>query len=738
MNTEITAADLENCAREPIHIPAAIQPHGALLVLDEARRIVQMSANATEFLGLPAAELLGQPLSVLAPDADGILGEALAAPVLRSPLRLEIAGNSFDASVKKTAHRTLVEFERAGPLISHDHQELLRGLSELKAAPTLEAQHEVAARFISELTGFERVMMYQFDRDWHGRVVAEHLAAPVDSYMGLHFPASDIPAQARELYRKSWIRIIPHSDYQPVPVVPPLDPETQQPLDMSFVAVRSVSPIHLQYLRNMGVGASMSISLIVHGQLWGLLACHHREPRVLPVGRRAVCEIFGRVASFEIEARQEAERLSRFVRATAIQSQFFDIISEEQNVIDALTKYTPQLLDFMGANGAAIYINGRVTLLGEAPDEASVTGLIAWLKDQELTPLLETDALSELYPPAEAFRQLASGLLAVRLSRVEPQFLLWFRPEVTRTVTWAGQPTKVLDQNERLTPRTSFAAWQQTVTGHSLPWSEVERKGAEELMLAINALVLRRTERLLSLNQELERKNTDLNSFAHIASHDLREPLRGIENYLKFTKEDHGRELSTEALRKVDTMANLVAQCKELIETLNHYSHLGRLEINPRPVNVNTLLDQVLTSLELRIQTKRFEIRRPVPLPTITCDSVMTREVFSNLLTNALKYNVSEKPWIEIGCEQPIDQPVRFYVRDNGIGIRPQHFEDIFTMFRRLHARDEFEGGTGAGLAIVKTVVERHGGRIWLESTFGAGTTFWFELQPQPKSSQAT
>lgn len=736
MSAEVTAADLENCAREPIHIPAAIQPHGALLVLDGGHRIVQMSTNAAEFLGLKTTELLGQPFSELAPQADASIREALAEPAQRSLLRVAIGENDFDASMKMSPGRTIVEFERAGPLNSPDHQELLRGLAELKAAPTLEAQHEVAARFISELTGFERVMMYQFDRDWHGRVVAEHLATPVDSYMGLHFPASDIPAQARELYRKSWIRIIPSSNYQPVPVVPPLDPETQRPLDMSFVAVRSVSPVHLQYLRNMGVGASMSISIIVRGELWGLVACHHREPRVLPMSRRAVCEIFGRVVSFEIEARQEADRLSRFVRATAIQSQFFDVISEEQNVLDALVKYTPQLLDFMAATGAAIYINGRLTLLGDTPDEESVTGLITWLKEQELTPTLETEALSELYPPAEAFRQVASGLLAVRLSRVEPQFVLWFRPEVTRTVTWAGQPTKVLDQNERLTPRTSFAAWQQTVTGHSLPWSEVERKGAEELMLAINALVLRRTERLISLNQDLERKNTDLNSFAHIASHDLREPLRGIENYLKFTKEDHAHELSTEALRKVDTMLSLLGQCKELIETLNHYSHLGRLEIAPRLVNTNTLFDQVLASLETRIQATRFEIRRPGPLPTITCDPVMTREVFSNLLTNALKYNVSEKPWIEIGCEQPIDQPVRFYVKDNGIGIRPQHFEDIFTMFRRLHAREEYGGGTGAGLAIVKTIVERHGGRIWLESTFGAGTTFWFELEPQPKRAE--
>lgn len=734
MTAPVTELDLEGCSREPIRIPAAIQPHGALLVLDGMSRIVQQSANAAGFLGLGQVELNGQPLAAVLPGAESLLQVDLATPAVRAPRRLVVGTEAFDATVTlaSSGARYLMEFERAGLEATQYHPELLRGLAELKAADSLEGQHDAAVRFVSRLTGFERVMMYQFDPDWHGRVVAECLSAPVDSYMGLHFPASDIPAQARELYRQSWLRIIPSSSYEPSPVVPALDPETGEPLDMSFVGLRSVSPIHLQYLRNMGVGASMSISLIVKGQLWGLIACHHREPRVLPAGNRAICELFGQVTSFDIDARQEANRLARFVRATAIQSQFFDVIAGEQNVLDALVKYTPQLLEFMGATGAAIWINSRLTLVGQTPTEEETTELIAWLAEQEVTPIFATEALSERHPPALAYTAVASGMLAARLSRVDPQFVLWFRPEVARTVIWAGQPKKVLDANERLTPRTSFAAWQETVTGHSLPWREEERKGAEELVLAINALVLRRTERLLSMNAELEQKNSDLNSFAYIASHDLREPLRGILNYLRFTREDHAQELSTEALRKIETMTSLVEQCRELLDVLNHFSHVGRLEVAPRPVNLGTLVDQVLASLQGRIQAARMEVRRPAPLPVVSCDPVLMREVFSNLLANALKYNVSAEPWIEIGYVQDAAGPWRFYVRDNGIGIRPQHFEDIFTMFRRLHARDEYGGGTGAGLAIVRTIVERHGGRVWVESEFGHGTTFWLELLRTP------
>jgi chemotaxis family two-component system sensor kinase Cph1 len=733
MNELVTAAQLDACSHEPIHIPGSIQPHGALLVLDEnGLTCLQASANCGEFLGPEFAGMVGRQLADAAPQAAAMITQLLAdsPQVLPSPITLEIGLKRFDVSLHRTAAGVIAEFEIAGPSDVHFHRHLQQALADLKSAPDRKAQYLHALKFVSWLTGFERVMMYRFDADWHGQVVAEHLSAPVDSYDGLHFPATDIPAQARELYSKSWLRLIPTSSYQPVPVEPAANPRTGRPLDMSFVSLRSVSPVHLEYLRNMNVAASMSISLIVDGRLWGLIACHHSTPRVLPFAIRAVCEIFGQVVSFEIGARQEAELLSQFVQATEIQSQFFDVIAGERNVLDALVKYTPQLLAFMGAGGAAIHVNGQTTLLGETPSAAQVGPLLDWLQTQELNPTFETEALSQLYPPAAEFHASGSGLLAVKLSRVEPHYLLWFRPEVVRTVTWAGQPDKPAHADERLNPRKSFAAWQETVTGHARPWGEAERKGARELMLAINALVLRRTQTLLSENMELERRNTDLNSFAYIAAHDLREPLRGLQNYLIFMREDHSRELSTEALRKLSTMESLVQQSKELIETLNHYSHIGRMEVAPQRVNIGTLVDEVVISLAGMIKDKGVEIRRPQTLPTTSCDPVLTREVFANLISNAVKYNDRKDNWIEIGCTESPGGPATFYVRDNGIGIREKHFVDIFRMFRRLHAYDAYSGGTGAGLTIAKNIVERHGGRIWVESAYGQGTTFYFQLQP--------
>lgn len=719
----VTNDALAACSREPIHIPGAIQPNGALLVLDETDlSVLQRSANCESFCGWT-------------PEGHGELAEALRAvlehgdPALQSPVRLKIGGRAFDASVHRHGGVLIVEIEKPEHAASV-HRRLQKVFAELRETAGFGEFYERAARFIGELTGFERVMVYKFDADWHGEVVGEHLSAAVDSYLGHHFPASDIPTQARELYAKSWLRLIPDATYTPVPLEPALNPLTGQPTDLSFATLRSVSPVHLEYLRNMEVTASMSISVMVAGRLWGLIACHDRKPRALTYATRAACEIFGQVVSLEIEAKQETLRLAEHVQATKIQTRFFDVLAKEQNIVEALIKYTPDLLEFMNATGAVIHIGGRTKLLGRTPEEAEVADLLEWLGKQPMRPILETESLSEVFPPAEAYREIASGLMAVKLSRVESHHVLWFRPEVVTTRTWAGNPTKPVDEEQRLHPRKSFAAWKQTVVGHSLPWRETERQGARELVQAINALVLRRTERLINLNAELERKNTDLNSFAYVASHDLKEPLRGISNYCTFMREDHAPELSAEALRKLETMSALAAQSEELLEALSHFSKIGRIEITRKETNLDELVEGVLKTLAQLLTRKQVTVERQGVFPKISCDPVLVREVFSNLITNGIRYNDNTEKKLVIGSRENPEDPNRtiFYVQDNGIGIREKHFDAIFHIFRRLHAHEAYESGTGAGLAIVKSIVEKHGGKVWVSSTPGEGSTFHFTL----------
>lgn len=717
-------SDLGACSQEPIHIPGAIQPHGVLLAFSDPDLVCrQVSANASEIFP-------GSPSHLLEKTAKDIFGTKILRatvagdPTIESPILLELNDREFDAVVHRHGGMVLVELEiSGGRSLAGQHRRLQKGLADLRRAPDLPALYATAARFVATFTGFERVMVYRFDHDWHGEVVGECLTADVASYMGHHFPASDIPEQARALYSKNWLRLIPDADYQPVPLEPPVNPLTGQPLDLSFSTLRSVSPIHLLYLRNMDVRASMSISIMDEDRLWGLVACHHRESLHLPYATRAACEIYGQFLSREISAKLQTQRLQEQARAITVQTRFFDFIAQEQNFVDALVKYTPDLLRFMSAAGAAIFAGGKLTLLGKTPSEAEVLNLLEWLATLELNPLHVTDCLGAEFPPAQGWTGVASGLLAVKLSRVEPHYVLWFRPETPATITWAGDPKKT--EGLALHPRKSFAAWKQTISGKSLPWSESERQGARELQTAINALVLRRTERLISLNAELEKKNSDLNSFAYIASHDLKEPLRGIANYTSFVIEDHAKGLPDEALRKLQTIASLASRSEELLDALNHFSKVGRMEIQKSPVDMDQLLDEVIESNSTVLEG--VELTRPSALPPAECDAVLVREIFGNLLINAVRYNLSEKKQITIDCKQNGAAPV-YTVTDNGIGIREKHHDAIFQIFRRLHPAQDFGGGTGAGLAIVKSIIERHGGQIWVDSVPEKGTTFSFTL----------
>ncbi len=716
-------SDLETCSREPIHIPGAIQPHGVLLAFGESDGLChQASANAAGVLASGPEDLLHKTPEQIFGDAT--IRKALAG-AMDTPFSLTRQGRTYDVIVHRRDHLMIVELEPAGSRSFSGHARTLQeGFAELTASADLPDLFGAIARFVARFTGFERVMVYRFDRDWHGEVVGECLTAPVTSYLGHHFPASDIPEQARALYRKNRIRLIPDAAYTPVPIEPRVNPLTGQPLDLSFSTLRSVSPLHLAYLRNMDVRASMSISLTHDGELWGLIACHHRTPLFVPHATRAACEIFGQFASREISAKLQARRLAEHAGAAGVQTRFFDFLAQEQNFIDALVKYTPHLLRFMNAGGAAILAAGRLTLLGDTPSEAQVRALTGWLTTCELNPLFVTDSLGTEFPPARDWTAIASGLLAVKLSRVEPHYVLWFRPETPTTITWAGDPEKPKDL-DGLHPRKSFAAWKQIIRGKSLPWNETELQGARELRNAINALVLRRTERLISLNAELEKKNSDLNSFAHVASHDLREPLRGILNYARFLLEDHGTTLPDEAHRKLQTIGALATRSEELLKTLNHFAHVGRMEILPATVELDRLLDDVLESHATALEG--VEVIRARPLPAAICDAVLVREVFGNLVTNAARYNLRPEKRILIDWTESERGPV-YRVQDNGIGIREKHREAIFQIFRRLHAAGEFGNGTGAGLAIVKNIVERHGGRIWVESVPEQGSTFCFTL----------
>ena len=754
----LATVDINNCDREPIHTPSAIQPHGVLLVLSgDPWMIVQVSQNTDIHLGYAATDLVGQPATAVLSDRQieqikqCLDGEFEVINPLNLILRVEDDDRKFTGIVHANEEEIVLELEPTqdinNPVDFFDFYRLVKQpLDRIQHAASLDELCQVAVREVKRITGFDRVMVYRFAADGSGSVIAEAKQTHLPPYLGLHYPATDVPKQAKYLYTLNLLRLIPDVTYKPVPLVPSQRPEGKV-LDMSVSTLRSVSPLHTEYLMNMGVSASMSISLVRDRQLWGLIACHHNTPRQLSYELRTICEFLGQTIGLELASKVDNEDADYKIRLAALQREFATALTKGQTLKDGLTQDAEHLLALTGATGAAYCESGNITLLGHTPDADQTAQLTEWVSHQiDNEVLYQTNDLSRKYPEAETLSPLASGLLALIISRVHNIYLLWFRPEIPQTINWAGNPRKPIQNDEagqlRMSPRQSFDLWKEQVRLKSLPWKPCEQEAALELRSSIIGIVLKQADELAQVNSELERSNIELDSFAYIASHDLKEPLRGIHNYSSFLIEDYGGQLGEDGTSKLQTLMTLTRRMENLINSLLHYSRLGRAELRITPVDLDQLVDDVIDVIRItKPESTTFNI--PCTLPTVGCDRTQITELYTNLITNAIKYNDRSDKRVEIGylsLEEAMDQGILdnaampwptstiFYVRDNGIGIRSKHLEAVFRIFKRLHPPGRYSGGTGAGLTIARKIVERHRGQIWVDSVYGEGSTFYFTL----------
>jgi chemotaxis family two-component system sensor kinase Cph1 len=449
--------DVATCEQEPIHIPGSVQPHGILLVLKPGSlAILQASANAAPVLRFDVEDALGQPLGAVMVEGAGDLLEDLQERLPdqgNAHLRLVVLnGRTYNAIAHRADGMVVLELEEtdsaeAGSLDAL-YPQIRVYVDELQTMPTVEALNALAAAQVRRITGFDRVMIYRFDAQWNGTVVAEDRNDALPSYLDLRFPASDIPAQARELYRLNRLRLIADADYEPVPILPAVNPETGRPIDLSFSVLRSVSPVHVEYMQNMGTPASMSISIVEGGRLWGLISCQHKTPRRVPVHVRTACDFLSQIVAMQLSAKARNTDAAQRIERQAIQTKLLAFMAAEEQFIHGLTKHPEELLALANAEGAAVVLDGGCVTLGHAPPEARVREIVEWLSEtQSHDAVFATDSLAAAMPGAEAFADTASGLLAVSISQLHPSYVLWFRPEVVQTVKWGGDPRKPVASN---------------------------------------------------------------------------------------------------------------------------------------------------------------------------------------------------------------------------------------------------------------------------------------------------
>jgi light-regulated signal transduction histidine kinase (bacteriophytochrome)/CheY-like chemotaxis protein len=518
MSAKPFQVDLTNCDREPIHIPGSIQPHGAMLVAEGEDGVIRFaSENAAAILGADPKYIIGCPLEeVIGQKPAHSVRNAVAksispnAPGLVFALRVDGRPDTpFDVAAHAYNDRTFLEFQPTGDdADSYGPLEITRALvRRLADETTIQGIAEQAAKLVRLMLGYDRVMIYKMLHNGAGRVIAEQKRSDLGGFLGQHFPASDIPYQARELYKRNWIRMISDVRYTPQVLLPMLQ-DGQPPIDMSYAQLRSVSPIHCEYLQNMGVGASMSISILVEGELWGLIACHHYSPKVVPLPQRVGAELFGQYFSLQVEA---LERRAKFLASNSARERLDRIVSElppEEELLESLGPRIGELAKLVPCDGAGVWIDGHWIGGGATPPTDDIPKLCELLDGACAGDIWGTHQLSALMPEAAPWISVAAGVLAVPLSRLPKDYLLFFRSEESRSVEWAGDPEKPIETGplgDRLTPRKSFELWRQEVRGQSTPWTDADLAIADAAQNYLRDVVLRHTEATAE-----ERKRADV------------------------------------------------------------------------------------------------------------------------------------------------------------------------------------------------------------------------------------
>ncbi|SKB11319.1 Cyanobacterial phytochrome A [Planktothrix sp. PCC 11201] len=742
IKTEENPSGLKDLDEQPIHILSQIQPHGVLLVLEEpSLRILQVSSNVESILGISTEIILHKYLEDL---LDPFQMERIEIGLKQDSLDfinptkiwIRIKGDDyviFDGIFHRNSSGYLIlELEpttsqESIPFLSFYHLAKI-SINQLESSSSLIDFCQIIVQEVRKITGFDRVMLYKFDLDGHGEVIAEEKREEMEPYLGLHYPASDIPKPARKMFSSNWIRLIPDAATELVQLFPEINPISHQPTDLTYSILRSASPCHLQYLHNMGVGSSLTISLIKEGKLWGLIACHHLTPKYVSYELRKACEFLGRVIFSELSEREDTEDYDYRIQLNQIQSALIDAMSQAENFIDGLTQHQPNLLDLTSAQGAAIYFGGKFTLVGETPPETDLILLVQWLQKQNQKEVFYTNSLPKLYSDAQGFKAIGSGLLAISISH--KNYVIWFRPEVIQTVKWGGNPHQAFETSQAegqvlLSPRKSFEQWKETLRLQSLPWKQVEIQAALELRKTLINIVLKQADELAQLAHDLELSNSDLKKFAYVASHDLQEPLNQVVNYVQLLEMRYHQALDDDAKQFINYAVEGVSLMQTLIDDILAYSKVDMQRIEFQFTEVQTALDRALINLRKRIAENQATITYD-PMPNVLGDGTQLMQLFQNLIANAIKFRSAKSPEIHIGVKR-IEEAWLFSVEDNGIGIDLQFAERIFIIFQRLHTRDEYPG-TGMGLAICKKIIECHRGKIWVESKLGQGSTFYFTI----------
>ena len=665
-----TPVDLTNCDREPIHIPGRIQSFGALISVSADWMVNHVSLNISAFIKANPQDMIGAPLNkYVEEDALKLIRSRL--PLLAGVdaverlfgVTLSEGVEPFDIAVHMSGRSIIIEIERHVQGKRADYTSYVRPMIErIGKAETSEELCEDAARQLRHLIGFDRVMVYQFAHDDSGEVIAESRRAGMDSFKGLHYPASDIPKQARKLYTRNLLRIIADVSDDGIEIIPTLSPEGE-PLDLSLSTTRAVSPIHLEYLKNMGIEASLSISIMRRGKLWGLFACHHEEPKTVSYDVRSAAELFAQLFAFVLEQKHNDEARLEAAGAQLLHDRLMSQLAEHSSIIENFRLIVDAIQHVIDYDGAIGWVEGEFQSLGYTPTQEEFMGLVKFLNTTAASRIYNTNNVASVYPPAEEFADRAAGMLVLPVSRTPRDYVVLFRREMVNSVTWAGNPQKAVTygpNGARLTPRKSFEAWKEVVRNTSAPWTEAEVRAANSLRLTLLEVILRMADAAVN-----ERKKAQERQELLIA--ELNHRVRNILNLIKgLVNQSHAE-------------ARSVAEFTQVIGGRIHALARAHDQITDKKWTPTSVRELIETEAEAYLGLKATRVRIEGENALVSPQAFTTLSlVIHELMTNSAKYGalcdtsgslrigLSLEPdgslvidWREIGGPPITSQPTR-------------------------------------------------------------------------------
>lgn len=755
--------DFDRCEDEPIHQPEAIQGYGYLFAVDpETGEIKIHSTNVNSLINMHGkTDLVGENLYnyfnyELVPQKF-ITDSYYRAKQgnLRLPLELRLneacvadpGHRDFHAVVFPSDGMMIIEIEPASQFKEIVTARQFGKIYATNIAPTFQSLKDVSevtqaiAEIIKHLTNFERVVVYRFNADGSGTVISEAKVDDLPSYRDFYYPATDIPAQARELYRKNWIRLNPDVDVPPISLTPSIRESGRKPIDLSQSILRAMSPIHVQYIRNQGLKSSMSISLINHDKLWGLISCHHRQSHYIPQNIRMECESLGHLFGWQIYAKQE--EVERRLKSKTDQTidWLIEGLHESDGIIGVFKKYEKDVLDLMGASGFVLCTGEESLTIGQTPSPAAIQKIAMKAREIKNDENFCTENIKNEIDVTDESLNGACGSLVIPLLAQKDYFTVWFRPETVSTIKWAGNPNeKVADapKKERLSPRNSFQLHEQIITGQSLPWTGSDIEVAERFNKIFLRHALKKKIEMEADITKLEARDQVKNEFLATLAHELRNPLSPITNavsILQMSRNESQKQTAYEIIeRQLKHMVHLVDDLLDVSRITR-----GKVLMNMEKIQLRKILENAIEISGPLIKEKNHTLTFEPGDEDVYVNGDFTRlsQCFGNVLNNAAKYT-DPNGKINVSVAVTASEVV-VSISDNGVGIPPTHLNRVFDMFSQVDANStQTRGGLGIGLTLAKSLIGIHNGSIAVHSPgVNQGSTFDITLPRVSENNQA-